>query len=83
MPSDATETENEYQAEDGPADLCVFCDHETPGNDAEAEIYLMGDYVSTPLGEDTDGYRVGLCGHHHSLLRERVNRTDADKMVVR
>ncbi|MFP8891850.1 hypothetical protein ACLI4U_19070 (plasmid) [Natrialbaceae archaeon A-CW2] len=74
---------SKYAAIDGPAECCVFCEADVEAHAGEAEIALMSDYVDTPLGEETPGYRVGLCGHHLELLCQRVPKSDGEDLVVR
>lgn len=68
-------TDPKYDATDGPADLCVFCDEPMPADGAEAEVFLMSGYVETPFGEDTPARRVGLCTKHARMLRDRTSKT--------
>lgn len=73
---------SEFDALDGPAESCAFCEDGVAGDAAEAEISLMADYVNTTLEDETPGYRVGLCVYHLGLL-ERATKVDGEELVAR
>lgn len=73
---------SKFDAIDGPAACCAFCEDEMPGDAAEAEVSLMTDYVDTNLEDEPPGYRVGLCVYHLQLL-QRATKVDGTELVVR
>lgn len=68
-------TSDEWDAQDGPAQSCVFCDARVPADGPEIEVVTDELYLDADFGETVPARRAALCLEHAQRLRERTTPT--------